>query len=86
MAPPRWIALTNEVARALARPEVAGAIISHGTDTLEETTYWLDLTINSDKPIVLIGAQRNASEKDFDGPTHMRRSSIERQRRDDRAQ
>jgi L-asparaginase len=71
MDPPRWIALTNEVNRALARPEVAGVIISHGTDTLEETAYWLDVTINSDKPVVLIGAQRNASEPDFDGPRNL---------------
>ena len=71
MDPPRWIALTSEVNRALARPEVAGVVVSHGTDTLEETAFWLDLTVNSDKPIVLIGAQRNASEPDFDGPRNL---------------
>ena len=71
MDPPRWVALTGEVNRTLARPEVAGVIISHGTDTLEETAYWLDLTTNSEKPIVLIGAQRNASEPDFDGPRNL---------------
>jgi L-asparaginase len=37
MDPPRWVALTGEVNRALTRPEVAGVMISHGTDTLEET-------------------------------------------------
>jgi L-asparaginase len=63
MDPPRWIALTKQVTAALARSEVSGAIISHGTDTLEETAWWLDLTVNSEKPIVLIGVQRNASEK-----------------------
>jgi L-asparaginase len=46
MDPPRWIQLTGEVNRVLARPEVAGVIISHGTDTLEETAYWIDLTVN----------------------------------------
>jgi len=51
MDPPRWVALTREVNRALARPEVAGVIISHGTDTLEETAYWLDLTTNSRNPL-----------------------------------
>jgi L-asparaginase len=71
MDPPRWIQLTDEVNRALARPEVAGVIISHGTDTLEETAYWVDLTVNSEKPVVLIGAQRNASEPDFDGPRNL---------------
>jgi L-asparaginase len=71
MDPVRWTALTREVNTALGRPEVAGVIISHGTDTLEETAYWLDLTVDSDKPVVLIGAQRNASESDFDGPRNL---------------
>ena len=71
MDPARWTALTREVKAALARPAVAGVVISHGTDTLEETAYWLDLTVDSDKPVVLIGAQRNASESDFDGPRNL---------------
>ncbi len=71
MDPVRWSALTRDVEAALARPEVAGVIVSHGTDTLEETAYWLDLTVDSPKPIVLIGAQRNASESDFDGPRNL---------------
>lgn len=71
MDPVRWVALTKEVNRTLARPEVAGVIVSHGTDTLEETAWWLDLTTDSGKPVVLIGAQRNASEPDFDGPRNL---------------
>jgi L-asparaginase len=71
MDPVRWVGLQKEVVAALARPEVAGVIVSHGTDTLEETAYFLDLTVKSDKPIVLIGAQRNASESDFDGPRNL---------------
>ncbi len=67
----RWVQLQSAVAEALARPEVAGVIVSHGTDTLEETGWFLDLTVDSDKPIVLIGAQRNASERDFDGPRNL---------------
>jgi L-asparaginase len=71
MDPPRWIELQKAAVEALSRPEVAGVIVSHGTDTLEETAYFLDLTVPSEKPIVLIGAQRNASEKDFDGPRNL---------------
>lgn len=71
MDPARWVQLTRTVQAALDRPEVAGAIVSHGTDTLEETAYWLDLTVRSSKPVVLIGAQRNASSPDFDGPRNL---------------
>ena len=71
MDPERWVGLQKAVVEALARPDVAGVIVSHGTDTLEETAYFLDLTVSSPKPIVLIGAQRNASEKDFDGPRNL---------------
>ena len=71
MDPGRWIQLTRAVQAALERPEVAGVIVSHGTDTLEETAYWLDLTVRSSKPVVLIGAQRNASSPDFDGPRNL---------------
>jgi hypothetical protein len=71
MDPDRWVQLQKAVSEALARPEVAGVIVSHGTDTLEETAWFLDLTVDSEKPIVLIGAQRNASEKDFDGPRNL---------------
>jgi L-asparaginase len=71
MDPDRWAQLQRAVTEALARPEVAGVIVSHGTDTLEETAWFLDLTVDGEKPIVLIGAQRNASEADFDGPRNL---------------
>jgi L-asparaginase len=56
MDPERWIGLQKTVAEAMNQPEVAGVIVSHGTDTLEETAYFLDLTVQSEKPIVLISA------------------------------
>jgi L-asparaginase len=71
MDPDRWVQLQRAVSEAVARQEVAGVIVSHGTDTLEETAWFLDLTVDGDKPIVLIGAQRNASERDFDGPRNL---------------
>jgi L-asparaginase len=71
MDPERWVGLQKAVLEAFARPEVACVIVSHGTDTLEETAWFLDLTVQNEKPIVLIGAQRNASEKDFDGPRNL---------------
>jgi L-asparaginase len=71
MDPARWIALKRAVERALQRRGIAGVVISHGTDTLEETAWFLDQTLASDKPVVLVGAQRNASEPDFDGPRNL---------------
>jgi len=67
----RWTTLHEMVVKALASDEIAGVMISHGTDTLEETAYFLDLTVSTDKPIVLVGAQRNASESDYDGPRNL---------------
>ena len=69
--PERWATLQKAVARALANDEVVGVVITHGTDTLEETAYFLDLTVPGDKPVVLVGAQRNASERDSDGPRNL---------------
>ena len=66
-----WAKLTRAVTDALARPDVAGVVVAQGTDTLEETAWWLDLTVDSEKPVVLIGAQRNASSPDFDGPRNL---------------
>jgi L-asparaginase len=71
MDPDRWVTIQKSVVKALSSNEVAGVIISHGTDTLEETAYFLDLTVSNDKPIILVGAQRNASERDFDGPRNL---------------
>ncbi|MDR2787639.1 MAG: asparaginase [Candidatus Accumulibacter sp.] len=66
-----WARLTQAVTDALSRSEVAGVVIAQGTDTMEETAWWLDLTVSSEKPVVLIGAQRNASSPDFDGPRNL---------------
>lgn len=71
MSPTHWRKLHDAVAKAVARPEVAGVIVSHGTDTMEESAWFLDLTLDTSKPVVLVGAQRNASESDFDGPRNL---------------
>lgn len=71
MGPELWIQLHRSVTSALEDEDTVGVIVSHGTDTLEETAWFLDLTVSSDKPVVLIGAQRNASSSDFDGPRNL---------------
>ena len=71
LGPEHWVTLTRVIEQTVARSDIVGVVISHGTDSLEETAFWLDLTVKSDKPIVLVGAQRNASEGDSDGPRNL---------------
>lgn len=59
--------LSRRVTETLTRREVDGVVITHGTDTLEETAYFLYLTVASEKPVVFTGAMRNASQVGFDG-------------------
>ncbi len=71
MGPDRWPALARRIDAILADPDIRGAIVLHGTDTLDQTAYFLDLTLTSRKPVVLVGAQRNASDADADGPRNL---------------
>lgn len=71
MTPAIWRQLESRASALLAEPDVAGVVVTHGTDTLEETAYFLDLTVASDKPVVLVGAQRSAMESDSDGPRNL---------------
>ena len=66
-----WQRLAQRVAHHLARPEVAGVVITHGTDTLEETAYFLQRVLAPAKPVVLTAAMRPASALSADGPANL---------------
>ncbi len=72
MTPDRMLDLRNVVQAYANDSTVHGIVITHGTDTLEETAYLLDSTLHTDKPVVVIGAMRNSSEPDWDGPRNLR--------------
>lgn len=72
ITPARMLELSGIVQEYLADPKVHGVIVTHGTDTLEETAYFLDNTVTSTKPVAVIGAMRNSSEPDWDGPRNLR--------------
>ena len=72
VTPPWMWRLRGRVAQLVARPDVDGVVITHGTDTLEETAYLLDLTLDTEKPVVLCGAMRTISDPGWDGPANLR--------------
>ena len=66
-----WLQLAERVEAAAERKDVDGIVITHGTDTLEETAFFLQLTVKTDKPIVLTGAMRPATAISADGPMNI---------------
>src|SRR3982751_163972 len=66
-----WLKLANRLNAALNSPEVDGVVITHGTDTLEETSYFLSLVTHSSKPIVMVGSMRPATAISADGPGNL---------------
>ena len=66
-----WFKLANRVNELLTSGKADGIVITHGTDTMEETAYFLNLVVKSDKPIVMVGAMRNSGSLSADGPLNI---------------
>ena len=63
-----WLKLAKRLNVVLKAPDTDGVLITHGTDTLEETSYFLSLVTKSDKPVVMVGSMRPATATSADGP------------------
>jgi L-asparaginase len=74
--PDRMSELSKVVNKSFEDPQLKGIIITHGTDTLEETAFFLDLTVKDQRPVILTASQRDASESDSDGPRNLRNSML----------
>lgn len=72
MRPADWLALLAATRRALRAPGVSGVVILHGTDTMEESAFFLHLTLPASKPVILTGAMRPADHPAADGPANIR--------------
>jgi len=69
--PAHWLDLHRDVMQAVNNPAISGIVITHGTDTLEETATFLHLSVNSEKPIIVVGAMRPATAYSADGPANL---------------
>jgi len=68
----QWLALAKRLNEIFAsEPAIAGLVVTSGTDTLEELAYFLDLTVRSDKPVVVVGSMRNPSTLGYEGAANL---------------
>ena len=71
MTPERMLDVARHVETGLQRTGAVGAVVTHGTDSLEETAYLLDLVLPAGRPVVFTGAMKTSSEENWDGPANL---------------
>ena len=71
LTPTHMLAVARRAGEALAEPGIDGVVVTHGTDTLEETAFLTDLTLRSEGPVVFTGAMRSPDELSADGPRNL---------------
>jgi L-asparaginase len=71
LTPAHMLAVARRASEALTESDVDGVVVTHGTDTLEETAFLTDITLRADRPVVFVGAMRSPDEPSADGPRNL---------------
>jgi len=77
MTPEIWRNLSAKVQKILESSDVQGVVVTHGTDTMAEGAFFLETTLQSEKPVVFVGAMRSASDLSSDGPANIYNSVLQ---------